>query len=45
MPRYRSFRDVDWPLLAITLLIAWAVIIGLVLKAASTRPAEVLRHA
>ncbi|RYD97735.1 MAG: FtsX-like permease family protein [Sphingomonadales bacterium] len=31
--------------LAITLLIAWAVIIGLVLKAALARPAEVLRHA
>jgi putative ABC transport system permease protein len=31
--------------LGITLLIAWAAIIGVVLKAASVRPAEVLRHA
>jgi putative ABC transport system permease protein len=31
--------------LAITLLIAWAAVIGVVLKAASVRPAEVLRHA
>jgi putative ABC transport system permease protein len=31
--------------MAITLLIAWAAIIGVVLKAASLRPAEVLRHA
>jgi putative ABC transport system permease protein len=31
--------------MAITLLIAWAAIIGVVLKAASVRPAEVLRHA
>lgn len=31
--------------LAITLLIAWAAIIGVVLKAARLRPADVLRHA
>lgn len=31
--------------LGITLVIAWAAIIGVVLKAASVRPAEVLRHA
>jgi putative ABC transport system permease protein len=31
--------------LAVTLLIAWAAIIGVVLKAATLRPAEVLRHA
>jgi putative ABC transport system permease protein len=31
--------------LVITLLIAWAAVIGVVLKAASVRPAEVLRHA
>jgi putative ABC transport system permease protein len=31
--------------LAITLAIAWAAVIGEVLKAASVRPAEVLRHA
>jgi putative ABC transport system permease protein len=31
--------------LAITLAIAWAAVIGVVLKAASVRPAEVLRHA
>jgi putative ABC transport system permease protein len=31
--------------LAITVLIAWAAVIGVVLKAASVRPAEVLRHA
>jgi putative ABC transport system permease protein len=31
--------------LALTLLIAWAAVIGEVLKAASVRPAEVLRHA
>jgi putative ABC transport system permease protein len=31
--------------MAITLLIAWSAIIGVVLKAASVRPAEVLRHA
>jgi putative ABC transport system permease protein len=31
--------------MAITLAIAWAAIIGVVLKAASLRPAEVLRHA
>jgi putative ABC transport system permease protein len=31
--------------MAITLLIAWAAVIGVVLKAASVRPAEVLRHA
>jgi putative ABC transport system permease protein len=31
--------------MAITLAIAWAAIIGVVLKAASVRPAEVLRHA
>jgi putative ABC transport system permease protein len=31
--------------LAITLVIAWAAVIGEVLKAASVRPAEVLRHA
>jgi putative ABC transport system permease protein len=29
----------------VTLLIAWAAVIGVVLKAASVRPAEVLRHA
>jgi putative ABC transport system permease protein len=33
------------PSLAFTLLIAWAAVIGEVLKAASVRPAEVLRHA
>lgn len=31
--------------MAITLLIAWAAVIGVVLKAASVQPAEVLRHA
>ena len=31
--------------MAITLVIAWAAVIGEVLKAASVRPAEVLRHA
>src|SRR5690606_28645493 len=31
--------------LLITLAIAWAAVIGVVLKAASVRPAEVLRHA
>lgn len=31
--------------MAITLAIAWAAVIGVVLKAASLRPAEVLRHA
>jgi putative ABC transport system permease protein len=31
--------------LAITLAIAWSAVIGVVLKAASVRPAEVLRHA
>jgi putative ABC transport system permease protein len=31
--------------MAITLAIAWAAVIGEVLKAASVRPAEVLRHA
>ncbi|RYG32599.1 MAG: FtsX-like permease family protein, partial [Burkholderiales bacterium] len=31
--------------LMITLVIAWAAVIGVVLKAASVRPAEVLRHA
>jgi putative ABC transport system permease protein len=31
--------------LFITLVIAWAAVIGVVLKAASVRPAEVLRHA
>jgi putative ABC transport system permease protein len=31
--------------MAITLMIAWAAVIGVVLKAASVRPAEVLRHA
>jgi putative ABC transport system permease protein len=31
--------------MAITLLIAWAAVIGVVLKAASARPAEVLRNA
>ena len=31
--------------MAITLVIAWAAVIGVVLKAASVRPAEVLRHA
>jgi ABC-type antimicrobial peptide transport system permease subunit len=31
--------------LLITLTIAWAAVIGVVLKAASVRPAEVLRHA
>jgi putative ABC transport system permease protein len=31
--------------LGLTLLIAWAAVIGEVLKAASVRPAEVLRHA
>jgi putative ABC transport system permease protein len=31
--------------MAITLTIAWAAVIGVVLKAASVRPAEVLRHA
>jgi putative ABC transport system permease protein len=31
--------------LALTLAIAWAAVIGEVLKAASVRPAEVLRHA
>jgi putative ABC transport system permease protein len=30
---------------AITLLIAWAAVIGVVLRAASVRPAETLRHA
>jgi putative ABC transport system permease protein len=31
--------------MAITLTIAWAAVIGVVLKAASARPAEVLRQA
>jgi putative ABC transport system permease protein len=31
--------------LAITLVIAWAAVIGVVLKAAGARPADVLRHA
>ncbi len=31
--------------MAVTLVIAWAAVIGVVFKAASVRPAEVLRHA
>lgn len=45
--QYRIALDA-WPFLAsagITLAIAWAAVIGVVLKSAMLRPAEVLRHA
>ena len=38
-------KAVNAGLLALFVAIAWAAVIGVVLKAASVRPAEVLRHA